>query len=208
MLRQKNVCVAWFLLHFLLIFSFSCRDTVGLIAQGPTILPFWFRSFSQKAEAIVSAALGQRLAASNPVRQAFATYLNLAGIETGYGYFAPNVPGAYKLVFELHYPDGRVEYELPTVGGAAAGLRVAGLLDTIGRTPYDALREYLVKMVAQSIWREHPEVNTVRAVFGSIRLPSLTDFEHGKRESYEFLYAYDFSRHENGQSEEPKRDKR
>jgi hypothetical protein len=207
-LRQKNVCVAWFLLHFLLIFSFSCRDTVGLIAQGPTILPFWFRSFSQKAEAIVSAALGQRLAASNPVRQAFATYLNLAGIETGYGYFAPNVPGAYKLVFELHYPDGRVEYELPTVGGAAAGLRVAGLLDTIGRTPYDALREHLVKMVAQSIWREHPEVNTVRAVFGSIRLPSLTDFEHGKRESYEFLYAYDFSRHENGQSEEPKRDKR
>jgi hypothetical protein len=203
-LRQKNVCVAWFLLHFLLVFSFSCRDTVGLIAQGPTILPFWFRSFSQKAEAIVSAALGQRLAASNPVRQAFATYLNLAGIETGYGYFAPNVPGAYKLVFELHYPDGRVEYELPTVGGAAAGLRVAGLLDTIGRTPYDALREHLVKMVAQSIWREHPEVNTVRAVFGSIRLPSLTDFEHGKRESYEFLYAYDFSpRDGDGESEKP-----
>jgi hypothetical protein len=47
--------------------------------------------------------------------------------------------------------------------------------------------------MARSIWREHPEVKTIRAVFGSTRLPSLTEFEHGKRESYKFLYAYDFS---------------
>ncbi len=192
-MRQTRVCLAWFGLHFLLIITFSCRDTLGLIAQGPTIFPPPFKSFSQKAETIVSAALGQRLAASNPVRQAIATYLHIAGIETGYGYFAPNVPGSYKLVFELHYPDGRMEYELPRVSSAAAGLRLAGLLDKIGRTPYDALREHLVKMVAQSIWREHPEVKTIRAVFGSIRLPSVSEFEHGKRESYEFLYGYDFS---------------
>jgi hypothetical protein len=208
-LRQKYVYVAWFSLHFLLIIAFSCRDTLGLVAQGSTIFPPSFKTFSQKAEAAVSAALGQRLAASNPVRQAIATYLHIAGIETGYGYFAPNVPGSYKLVLELHYPDGRMEYELPRVGGAAAGLRVAGLLDTIGRTSYDALREHLVKMVGQSIWREHPEVKTVRAVFGSIRLPSVTEFEHGKRESYEFLYAYDFSpRDGDGESEKRKGERR
>jgi hypothetical protein len=185
--------LAWFVLHFLLIISFSLRDTLWLIGHGPTIFPSSFRSYSQKAEGAVSALLCQRLAASNPVRQTLATYLHIAGIETGYGYFAPNVPGSYKLVFELHYPDGRVEYELPSVGSAAAGLRVAGLLDKIGRTPYDALRELLVKMLAQSIWRQHPEVKTGRAVFGSIRLPSVNEFEHGKRESYQFLYAYDFS---------------
>jgi hypothetical protein len=192
-LRQKYFYLAWFVLHFLLIITFSCRDTLWLIAQGPTIFPPSFKSFSQKAETAVSAAVGQRLAASNPVRQALATYLHIAGIETGYGYFAPNVPGSYKLVFELHYPDGRVEYELPRVNRTAAGLRVAGLLDQIGRAKYDALREILVKMLARSVWREHPEVKTIRAVFGSIRLPSVTEFEHGKRESYEFLYAYDFS---------------
>jgi hypothetical protein len=164
-----------------------------LIGHGSTIFPSSFRSYSQKVEGAVSALLCQRLAASNPVRQVLATYLHIAGIETGYGYFAPNVPDSYKLVFELHYPDGRVEYELPSVGSAAAGFRVAGLLDKIGRTPYDALRELLVKMLAQSIWRQHPEVKTVRAVFGSIRLPSANEFEHGKRESYQFLYAYDFS---------------
>ena len=144
----------------------------------------------------MSAVLGQHLAASNPVRQALATYLHIAGIETGYGYFAPNVPGSYKLVFELHYPDGRVEYELPPVSSAAAGLRIAGLLDKIGRTHYEALRERLVKMVAESIWQEHPEVKAIRAVFGSINLPSISEAEHGRRESYEFLYAYDFSRNE------------
>src|SRR5207249_551440 len=177
----------------LLIASVSCRDTLQMIVQGPTILPFSFKNPLKKAEKIVSIALAQDLAASNPIRQALATYLHISGIEASYGYFAPNVPGSYKLVFELHYRDGRVEYELPSVSSAAAAFRIAGLLDNIGRTRSDALREVLVKIMAQSIWREHPDVETVRAIFGSIGLPSVRDFEHGKRESYEFLYAYDFS---------------
>lgn len=192
-MRQKYVYAAWCALHFLLIFSFSCRETLLLMAQGPTIFPASFKSFSKKAETAVSVVLGQHLAVSNAIRQALATYLYLAGVETGYGYFAPNVPGSYRLVFELHYPDGRVEYELPSVSGAAAALRITSLLDAIGRTPHDALREHLVKMLALSIWREHPEVKTIRAVFGSILLPMVNEFEQGKRQSYQFLYAYDFS---------------
>jgi hypothetical protein len=86
-----------------------------------------------------------------------------------------------------------VEYELPGVNSAAAGLRVAGLLDEIGRTRSDPLREYIIKTLAASVWRAHPGLKTVRAVFGSLNLPSATEFEHGKRESYDFLYAYDFS---------------
>jgi hypothetical protein len=50
-----------------------------------------------------------------------------------------------------------------------------------------------VKTLALSIWREHPDVKTFRAVFGSFWLPSVSEFERGKRASYEFLYAYDFS---------------
>ena len=133
------------------------------------------------------------MAAWNPLRRTLTTYLHLVGIETGYGYFAPNVAGSYNLVFELHYSDGRVEYEWPRVDSAAAGLRIAGLLDEIGRTRSDAFREYMVKMMASSIWHEHPEVKTMRAMLGSVILPSLGDFERGKAESYEFLYAYDFS---------------
>jgi hypothetical protein len=192
-LRRKYVYVAWLVLHFLLIISVSCRETLRLIAQGPTILPSSFKSYSQKAETTVSIAVGQHLSASHPVRQALATYLHVSGIEASYGYFAPNVPGSYKLVFELHYRDQRVEYALPSVSSAAAAFRIAGLLDNIGRTRFDPLREHLVKVMAQFIWREHPDVETVRAIFGSVSLPSVREFEHGKRESYEFLYAYDFS---------------
>jgi hypothetical protein len=192
-LRQQYVFLAWLALHLLLIVSFSCRDTLRVIAEGPTIFPASFGNFSRKAQIVISVALGQTLPASNPVRDALGAYVHAAGIDTGYGYFAPNVPGGYRLIFELQYPDGRVEYELPSVSSAAAALRIAGLLDNIGRTPYDAMREILVKTLAQSIWHKHPDVKSVRAIFGSIRLPSIREFEEGQRESYEFLYAYDFS---------------
>jgi len=192
-LRERYRYLTWFALQFLLIVSFSCRDTLRVVAEGPTILPVSVKNFSQKSETALSTVLGQKLLASNPVREALATYVQGAGIETGYGYFAPNVPGTYTIVFELHYADGRVEYELPSIRSGAGGLRVAGLLDTIGRTPNDALREILVKTQAQSVWRDHPNVKSVRAILGSVRLPSIGEFEKGKRESYEFLYAYDFS---------------
>ena len=193
MWRQLRIYLAWIGLHFLLIITISCRDIVWLVAHKLTILPAPFRVAAQKVEPIPANVLGDKLSTSNPFRRALLTYLHIAGIDRGYGYFAPNVPAGYKIVFELHYPDGRVEYELPGVNSGAAGLRVATLLDEIGRTRYDPLREYIIKTLAASIWREHPGLKTVRAVFGSLNLPSATEFEHGKRESYDFLYAYDFS---------------
>jgi len=191
--RRKEIYLECFLLHFLLIVTVSCRETFWLVAHGLTVLPSPFRQYSEKAEAVASLALAQNLPAANPIRRALLTYLHIAGIDRGYGYFAPNVPVSYKLVFELHYSDGRVEYELPGGNTAAAELRLAALLDEIGRTRIDALREYLVKLLARSTWREHPDVTSIRAVFGSRNLPSIDEFEHGTRESYEFLYAYDFS---------------
>jgi hypothetical protein len=192
-LRQQRVYLAWFVLHFLLIITISCRDIVWLVAHKLTILPAPFRAAPQKVEPIATGALDDKLSASDALRRALLTYLDIAGIDRGYGYFAPNVPAGYKLIFELRYPDGRVEYELPGVNSAAAGLRVASLLDEIGRTRSDPLREYTIKTLAASVWRDHPGVKTVRAVFGSLNLPSPAEFERGKRESYDFLYAYDFS---------------
>jgi hypothetical protein len=185
--------LAWLALQLLLIISFSFRDTLRVVAEGPTILPSFVKNFSTKAEAVVSTALGQKLPPSNALSEALGAYVHAAGIDVGYGYFAPNVPGGYRLVFELQYSDGRAEYELPSVSSAAAGLRVAGLLENIGRTPYDPIREILLKTLAQSVWRQHPDVKSVRAILGSVSLPSIREFEQGQRESYEFLYAYDFS---------------
>jgi hypothetical protein len=194
--RRKGIYLACCALHFLVIFIISCRETLWLVTHGLTVLPSSFRHSSERVEAVASVALAQNLPGSSPIRRALLTYLHIAGIERAYGYFAPNVPVSYKLVFELHYSDGRVEYEVPGGNTAAADLRLAALLDEIGRTHVDALREYLVKLLARSTWLEHPDVKTMRAIFGSRNLPSIDEFERGARESYEFLYAYDFSRRE------------
>ncbi len=74
-------------------------------------------------EQTAATVLGQRLDQSNWLRNGITVYLHCAGIEAGYGFFAPNVPANYKLVFELRYPDGRTEYNIPRVGSAATGLR-------------------------------------------------------------------------------------
>ena len=192
MLHRKQLYLACFCCHFFLILATCCRDTFSFVARGYTWLPGSFNTYAQKAEAIVATASGAQLKPSHPVRQAVTVYRHLGGIESGYSFFAPNVPDNYKLVFELHYPDGRVEYDLPHVSSGAAGLRLATLLDNIGTTRVDEFREVTVKMVAYSVWRAHPDATMIRAVFGFALLPTAAEFRRGLRESNEFLYAYDF----------------
>jgi hypothetical protein len=194
--RHKRIYLAWLVFHFLIIVAISCHDVIWLVAHRLTALPSSWSYLAQKVEPITSHALGQTLASSNPLRRAFLTYCHLAGTERGYGYFAPNVPDSFRLGFGIDYANGRSEYTLPAVNSRSAGVRVASLLDEIGRTPYPALREYVVKTIAGTIWREHPDAIKVRAVFGVTKLPSIVEFEQGKREGFEFLYGYDFSRHE------------
>lgn len=170
----------------------NSRQAFSDLGNITTILPkSWQRPF-RSAEAIVSAALGNRLPARNPLRRALVAYEHSTGIETGYGFFAPNVSISHKLVFEVRYPDDRVEYELPRVAGVATGTRLPLLLDNIARTHYDLLQETMLKMMAFDIWQEHPEAKTIRAVFGFVHLPTISDFERGEQESYQFLFAYDF----------------
>ncbi len=186
------ICAAWFALHFLLIAIVCLRDTFSSLAQGvsgPASRP---NELWSEAETIASAGLGGTLAAANPVRQGLAAYENFAGIEAGYGYFAPSVPSSSKLVFELHYADGRVEYELPHAGGAAAGYRIATLLDNIQRFHYAPLREAILKTLVYSIWQEHPDAVMVRAIFGVVNFPSAAEFRAGTRESYDQLYTYNY----------------
>jgi hypothetical protein len=125
------------------------------------------------------------------VRQIISAYLNTTGIEAGYSYFAPNVPDSYKIVFELHYPDGHTEFELPQVSGRATGLRLATLLDVIAETEYEPLRAMMVKMLAYAVWQEHSEALKARAVFGYVDLPTPSEFKQGKKESYHALFVYD-----------------
>src|SRR5437870_1911530 len=156
-------CRYWFAVHCFLIVAVSVRETLWLLSQGLTISPSSLRSVWQAGERVTSGALGERLDFSNPARQVLYTYLESTGIEAGYGYFAPNIPDGCRLIFELHYSDGRVEYDLPVVSSSAAGLRLVTLLEKLARPSYAPVREYIAKMMANSVWREHPDATTIRA---------------------------------------------
>ena len=58
---------------------------------------------------------------------------------------------------------------------------------------YEPVREVVFKMLAFSVWREHPDVKKVRATFEAVHLPSIADFGHGKSETLEPMFSFDFS---------------
>jgi hypothetical protein len=190
---SKRVHVIWFGIHFFLITAVCFAGLFWLIAEGATLLPSALEPYARKAEVAAAWLLGKQAGASSPIRQGIATYLHAAGIQAGYAFFAPNVPGYHRLTLELFYEDGRVEHESPRLRGKAAALRLDSLLDRLAEQRYEPLREVLVKMLALSVWREHPGVKKVRAVFGSVTPPGITEFEQGKAETFQPMFSFDFS---------------
>ena len=183
--------LAFFALQFLLVLLVCFRDIFSTFADSPTILPTSLHRFWSQAAAVVAAPLGLTLPETSPVRRVISAYLDTTGIESGYSYFAPNVPDSYKIVFELQYPDGHTEFELPQVSARAAGLRLATLLDVMAETEYEPLRSMMVKMLAYAVWQEHSEAVKARAVFGYVDLPTPAEFRQGRKQSYHPLFAYD-----------------
>jgi len=197
-MTAKRIYAGWFGIHFLLITAVCFAGIFSLIAEGATMLPSALDKYARKAELVAAFVLGKQAAAPSSVRRGIATYLHAAGIQAGYTFFAPNIPGYHRLTFELYYEDGRVEYESPHVSGKAAALRLDSLLDRLADARYEPLREVVVKMLALSVWRQRPDVKKIRATLGSVNLPSISDFEHGKKESFQPVFSYDFSLREEG----------
>jgi hypothetical protein len=189
----KRVYAAWFLIHFLLITAVCLAGLFSLVAERATILPSALDAHARKAELLAASLLGKHSASSNPVRRSIATYLHAAGIQSGYTFFAPNIPGYHKLIFELIHDDGRIDYESAHFKAKAAALRLDSLLARLGDNRYEPLREVVVKMLALSIWREHADVKKIRATFGLVTPASISDFEQHKGESFEPIFSYDFS---------------
>jgi hypothetical protein len=170
----------------------------SLVAGGATMLPSASEGYARKAELIAASLLGKEAGAYSPLRRGIATYLHAAGIQAGYTFFAPNIPDYHKLTLELYHEDGRIEYEAPHVIGRAAALRLESLLDRLADQRYEPIREVVVKMLALSVWRERPDVKRIRATFGAVSPPDITDFERGKSESFRPMFSYDFSLRDEG----------
>src|SRR3954453_16660112 len=170
----KRIHAVWFGIHFSLLTAVCFAGEFWLISTGSTVLPSASEDYARKAALVATWCLGKEARGSNPLRIGIATYLHAAGIQAGYSFFAPNVPSQHRLMFELFYDDGRVEYESPHVRSKAAALRLESLLDRLAEQRYEPVREVLAKMLAFSVWREHPDAKKLRATFGSINPPSIT----------------------------------
>jgi len=157
------------------------------------MLPSALDKYARNVELVAAWFLGKQAAAHSTIRRGIATYLHAAGIQAGYSFFAPNIPGDHKLTFELYYQDGRVESVPPHVSGRAAALRLDSLLGRLADQRYEPIREVVVKMLALSVWRDRPDVKKIRAMFGVVSPPGIDDFEQGKGESFQPLFSYDFS---------------
>ena len=98
--------LAFFIVQFVCIRPVCLNDTFSTFADSPTLFPTVLDKLWDRAAEIIVVPLGQTLPEANPIRHIVSAYLNLAGIGAGYSYFAPNIPDNYKIIFELHYPDG------------------------------------------------------------------------------------------------------
>jgi len=192
-MASKAIYAAWFGIHFFLLTAVCLVGIFSLIAEGSTILPSACEKSAREAELVASWPLAKEAEASNPIRQGIATYLHAAGIQAGYSFFAPNVPSQHRLTLELFYDDGRVEHESPHVRSRAAALRVSSLLDRLAEQRYEPIREVVVKMLALSVWREHPDVKKIHATFGSVNPPEMSEFEHDETETFQPMFSFDFS---------------
>lgn len=189
----KRILAAWFGAHFFLVTAVCFSDIFSLVAQGLTVLPSALVKYARAGELAGEWASGKKMAAPNPVRRVIATYLDAAGSQAGYSFFAPNIPGYHRLKLELYHADGRVEYDSPHVSGKAAALRLDSLLGRLANPRYEPLREVVVKMLARSVWQERPDVKRIRASFETVNQPDVGDFEHGKTEAFQPMFSFDFS---------------
>ena len=192
MLEAKRTYLIWFCVHFVLIVAVCGKETFWLVAQRLTLAPHSFTRWCRKAEDRLAAVRWSN-ASVRLAEIGVSTYLHCSGTESGYGYFAPHVTNSCQLIFELSYPDGHIEYDVPGVGSDAAGLRVASLLDKLSRSNLDPVREPMIRMLTYSVWQEHPRATKVRSILISVGLPTVEQFERGEKGSREILYSYEYA---------------
>ena len=186
--------IGWLFFHLLLVALVCTHETAWLVGKQLTILPGASARSWNEIDHVSGTLIGADLSPNNVFRRILNTYTNTAGIEVGYGYFAPNISETHALVFELRYPDGHLEYEPPLVGSHEGELRLTSLIEQIGRTESDPWRDELIRRLARSTWQRHPRAVSIRGFFGTVTPPTLGAYKSGKNERvFTCQYVYDFT---------------
>jgi hypothetical protein len=190
--RGRVVYLALFLVHASLVVGGATREIAWLVARGYTALPPAVTNFSAATESLLNHVLGAKLTSDNPGAHLLRGYLHGAGIEAGYSYFAPNLSGGYKLVFEIELPDGRIEHDSFDAESREGKMRLASFLDQLAKSPSPAMRDAMMKLLVRGVWRHYPDAVRVKAFLAGANLPTPGEYKAGKRTSYDLEYTAQF----------------
>lgn len=186
------ICSVFCAVQFALVGLVCTHETLWLLERNLTIIPAGWDSLWRSIDRAPSLILADWKGADPIWRTIVAGYISGAGIEAGYGYFAPNVPLPHALIFECKYRDGHFDYQSPVVADAAAHLRLTTLIEQVARIDDAKWREELIRLLARSTWKRHPEIVSIRALFGSISSPTAAEYRAGKTE-HTFTCQYIYS---------------
>jgi hypothetical protein len=117
-------------------------------------------------------------------------YAHLAGIDTGYALFAPNVPSAVSVVFELTDADGPSAACLPMLNTREGLDRFNVNFNTFKN--FEEIRPLLAYGWAIRMLELNPGHNKINVVIGNHNLPSMHDYRQGKRSQFIESVRYEF----------------
>ncbi|MGI9087104.1 MAG: hypothetical protein ACR2HH_05085 [Chthoniobacterales bacterium] len=182
---RRRVYLAAFAVHFFAVLAVCSEDTLGLIGRNETALPASIAHVAEVGRQLIQKTLRPKVL--------FRSYLHLAGSESGYSYFAPNVANSYRLTLEMHLANAPLDHRTTINDQSADVLRLSTLIDQVGEAEPEQLRELLIRSIVASAWRKYPEVTSTHAILGVSDLPTLAEYVQGRRLTYRSVSAYDFS---------------
>jgi hypothetical protein len=119
-------------------------------------------------------------------------YAHIAGIESGYGFFAPNVPPAYRLAIVIERPQGVMSEKVLSSENIEINLRLTTLVDYIARTQLEPVRQLLIQRLTFPLSSDAGALK-VYIVVSRLQSPSLQEYVAGARGTWMTQYEYEWS---------------
>jgi len=189
--RSRRFWTAALIVHFSFIGAISCWDILDLVATGRTMLPPAIAAPAKQLSGAIQSISPRQLPRLNPIRQTIIGYAHMAGVESPYTFFAPNVPESLRVIFEIQFLDSRVVYDVPRVESHSEGLRLSALVDQAAAQP-GLWRDVVLRMVAASAADMNPDAIRIRVVVAARKFPAPGDYLTGAEPSYRYVCSYDF----------------
>lgn len=131
-------------------------------------------------------------------------YQNASGASSSYGFFAPNIGGKSRAVFDIVDASGSKIENMPLMSkaGREAELRLHCLYDefNVKRSNKDKFRKNLAASLAASVFSQHPEAVLVTLHVQEFWQKSMAEYRQGLRAHWSDYYLARFTKkNENAQ---------